>query len=160
MKIGVISDTHGYLNPKVFDLFSGVEQILHAGDIGSEDVITGLEVIAPVVAVHGNVDRYPLAHRYPAAQALTIAEVGIVIVHDIADLETERVRKLFDRLPKGRPDLVIYGHSHIARVHRQGETVLFNPGAAGKARLKSRPSVGLLEISAPGRFETQTLSLQ
>ena len=54
MKIGVISDTHSYINPKVFPAFEGVELILHAGDIGSEDIITSLETLAPVKAIHGN----------------------------------------------------------------------------------------------------------
>jgi len=70
MKLGVISDTHGYINPKVFPIFEGVGQILHAGDIGSEDIITTLETIAPVQAIHGNIDAFPLNTRYRLSYTL------------------------------------------------------------------------------------------
>jgi putative phosphoesterase len=159
MRIGVISDTHGYLDPRVFEFFEDVEQILHAGDIGREDIITSLETIAPVIAVHGNVDHYPLTQHYPATQAVTLRETAVLIVHDIADIRMGRASKQYVHFPRGRPDLVIYGHSHIAKIHRDGETVLFNPGAAGKARLKSEPSVGILTIDDRGGFETQIVPL-
>ncbi len=60
MKIGVISDNHGHMHPKVYDLFQGVDHILHAGDIGSEEIIISLEAMAPVQAVWGNIDTFPI----------------------------------------------------------------------------------------------------
>ncbi len=159
MKIGVLSDTHGYLHPGVYDVFEGVERILHAGDIGNMDVIIGLEAIAPVVAIHGNVDDDRLRQRYPAARALSLAGAGIAIVHDLADWTSGRVQHLFSSLPGGHPDVLVYGHSHVAKLHREGETLLFNPGSAGKARFKSRPSVGLLEIRDDGRLEAEIVPL-
>jgi predicted phosphodiesterase len=71
--LGLISDTHGYFDPRLLDVFRGVERILHAGDIGSLDVIERLEAIAPLTAVHGNMDRPDVAGRFPADTTLQIA---------------------------------------------------------------------------------------
>src|SRR5829696_6447606 len=82
MRIGVISDTHGYLDPRAAVALAGVARILHAGDIGSSAIIDALEAIAPVDAVHGNVDTgTPLARRYPASRQIVIEDVRIHITH-------------------------------------------------------------------------------
>src|SRR5215212_3339050 len=82
MRIGVISDTHGYLDPRAAVALRGVAHILHAGDIGSPAIIDALEAIAPVDAVHGNVDTgTPLARRFPASRQILIEDVRIYITH-------------------------------------------------------------------------------
>ena len=152
MKLGVISDTHGYINPKVFPIFAGVGQILHAGDIGSEDIITTLEAIAPVQAIHGNIDTFPMSTRYPAVLTLDINGALICIIHDFFGLPDPRITDAVQNSGKKKLDLLIYGHSHEAKLARNGEVLLFNPGAAGKQRFSLRPAVGLLTVSESGEL--------
>ena len=152
MKLGVISDTHGYINPKVFHIFEGVGQILHAGDIGSEDIITTLETIAPVQAIHGNIDAFPFSTKYPAVLTLDINGALICIIHDFFGLPDPRITNAVQNSGKKKLDLLIYGHSHEAKLARNGEVLLFNPGAAGKQRFSLRPAVGLLTVSESGEL--------
>jgi len=159
MKLGVISDTHGYINPKVFPIFAGVEQILHAGDIGSEDIITTLETIAPVQAIHGNTDGFPLRARYPAVLTLDMNEALICILHDFIGLDDPRITGAVNKSGKKKLDLLIYGHTHEAKLARSGEVLLFNPGAAGKRRFTLRPAVGLLTVSESGELTPEIFYL-
>jgi putative phosphoesterase len=147
MKIGIISDTHGYIHPKVFSIFNEVDLILHAGDIGSEDVITSLETLAPVKAIHGNVDTFPLSTRYPGILALDIQGIGICMIHQFFGLKSPKIQEAARKLGKKKIDVLIYGHTHQAKLERAKEVFLFNPGSAGKRRFSLRLSVGLLTIS-------------
>ena len=88
MKVGLISDTHGQLRSQVFDHFDGVDLILHAGDIGNAGIITELEAIAPVRAVHGNTDSYAIAAAYGEQVALTLEGSNLVLLHDLCDTMT------------------------------------------------------------------------
>ena len=142
MRIGVISDTHGYLDPRAATALQGVAQILHAGDIGSPTIIAALEAIAPVAAVYGNVDTgTPLARGYPATQQFVLEGVRIYMTH-IGDAPA----KLVKRLSKPRPDVYIFGHSHIALLETHDGVLFLNPGAAGRPRFGRRPSVALLDL--------------
>jgi putative phosphoesterase len=147
MKIGVISDTHGFIDPKVFTVFDGVELILHAGDIGSEDIITSLETMAPVKAIHGNIDMFPLSTRYPEVLALEVEGAAICLIHQFIDVRNSKIRDAMAKTSQARPDIVIFGHSHEAKLEQSGEVLLFNPGSAGKRRFSLRPTVGLLTVS-------------
>jgi putative phosphoesterase len=81
VKIGIISDTHGLLRPQVFDVFQGVEHILHAGDIGNLDIITELEAIAPVTAVWGNADGWEVRGRVPEVAEVELGGVRVAVIH-------------------------------------------------------------------------------
>ena len=81
MKIGLISDTHGYFNPELRNIFNDVELILHAGDIGAEDIIKELEKLAPVRAVHGNTDYFPLTHLFPSDQHFSLINQQMWLTH-------------------------------------------------------------------------------
>ncbi len=143
MRIGVISDTHGVLHPAVKTHFADVEHILHAGDIGGQNVIAQLESIAPISAVTGNVDwGGPLDRHYPRVQSLHLAGCFIYIPH-IGGHPQELVR----RLPDPRPDVYIFGHSHIALIERRDDVLFLNPGAAGWPRFGRQPSVAILTIT-------------
>ncbi len=150
VRLGLISDTHGLLRPSVFDAFQGVLRILHAGDIGSEDILTELEAIAPVTAVYGNTDGWELRRRLP--EVANVAEAGrrIVVVHG-----HNPGAPTPGRLAAAHPeaDIVVYGHTHQARVERVGHTLVVNPGAAGPARFKVKPSVALLVLGEELRVE-------
>lgn len=155
MKIGVISDTHGRLHPRVAELFSGVEHILHAGDIGAEAVLEALRELAPVTAVRGNVDDGGPCARYPEEAHVTLGNHRFMIVH--------QVKEPLDRLRAGTwpdaPEVLVYGHSHRGAAERVGGTLLFNPGSAGPRRFRLIPSVGLLEVSE-GHIHPRLLALE
>ena len=145
IKIGVLSDTHGYLDPKIIPLFQGVMQILHAGDIGSLEVITQLEKVAPVIAVHGNGDINSVLKRFPDRQIVTVSSNNILLTHIGGPLT-----RLKNLLPEGMSlediDMVIYGHSHSPEFRQREGLFFFNPGAASIKMCYVTPSVGLLTI--------------
>ena len=140
LNIGVISDTHGQVRSEVYNAFEGVDFILHAGDIGSRDVVTELEVIAPVKAVVGNID-VDLTHHFPQQQTFDLGKRTFVlqhIFHDIpsaASLSRQSVRKI-----------IIFGHSHRPMGEHIGDTLYFNPGSAGPRRLQLPICVGKLKL--------------
>ena len=149
MRIGVVSDTHGYLNPRVVEVLEGVNRILHAGDIGSQEVILGLEAVAPVTAVRGNNDRTGPTSGYPEEQVVIIGGRKLLITHQVKlpKKDTELLPQAFtDR----DVDAVVYGHSHIAHQEWRQGILFFNPGAAGKRRFRTVPSVGILNIDGEG----------
>ena len=109
MVIGVVSDTHGLLRPQVIDALDGVELILHAGDVGSPEVIDDLMDLAPVVAIRGNIDRDEWARALPATTAVPLGQVLAYMIHDLNEL---------DMVPAAAGvGVVISGHSHRSRCH-------------------------------------------
>lgn len=147
LTIGVISDTHGRLPAGVFEAFAGVDRILHAGDVGGEDVLLELEAIAPVTAVRGNTDYGRLRERLPAE---VIAEFGgrtIVLLHGDA-LPNQSVGSFRASYP--RVDLVVHGHTHRARIDRSADPWILNPGSAGDPRGGEPASVAILRIEPSG----------
>lgn len=144
MKVGLISDTHGKLRAEVFDRFAAVDVILHAGDIGSLDIIAELETIAPVHAVHGNTDDADVRARYGGSLDLTLAGKRIAVMHGhlLGAPTPANLRKAFPNA-----DLIVYGHTHKPLLDA-GHPIVVNPGAAGPARFKLKPSVAILELPA------------
>lgn len=141
--VGVISDTHGKLDQKVLDLFAGVHRIIHAGDIGDEELIWQLEKIAPVIAVRGNTDAETLC--YPNERMAVISGRTFYVRHQFATVE--KMSAAQQRIIEQRmPDAVIFGHSHKAYSGEWRGTLLFNPGGAGPKRFSLPRTVGLLEI--------------
>jgi putative phosphoesterase len=144
MRIGVISDTHGYLDPRARAALQGVARILHAGDVGSPAIVDELEAIAPMQAVQGNVDAgTPLARRFPATQRLRIEGVQIYLTH-----VGGQPAALARALPEPRPDVYIFGHSHVALLETIDGVLFLNPGAAGRPRFGGGLSVAILDVEA------------
>ena len=145
MKLGIISDTHHYLNPKVSDVFKGVELIIHAGDVGSGEIMTQLRTLAPVVAVRGNMDLDTPVRILPAVQNIDVEGLQILVVHDIGDLNS-----FHRRIKRGvyfpMPEIVIFGHTHRALYKRLDTILYINPGSATTSRDSRKPSVMILEI--------------
>jgi putative phosphoesterase len=138
--IGVISDTHGTLDSRVSFAFSGVDHIVHAGDIGTAAVLLELETIAPVTAVLGNTDNViPGFSLCPTAQ-IKVAGVGVLVTHEL------RVREIAHLLP--RVGVVVSGHTHVPAVDLRAGVLFVNPGAAFRSRLPSgQRTVAILTIS-------------
>jgi putative phosphoesterase len=142
LRIGIISDTHGLLRPEVEVPLAGVAHIIHAGDIGSPDVIAGLERIAPVIAIRGNVDTGDWAEQYPETRTITLGGRRIHVVHDIKTLQLDPVAS--------RIDLIVCGHSHKPGIETIRGVLHLNPGSAGPRRFKLPITVATLDLTAGG----------
>lgn len=138
--IGLIADTHGLVRPEVFEALSGVDQILHAGDVG-EGVLEELAAIAPVRAVFGNTDP-PGTPGLSKAIELSVEGVRIHVSHG-HELGSPTPRRLLDTYDA---DVIVYGHTHRQLVTRAEGRLVVNPGAAGPRRFDLMPSVGRLTI--------------
>ncbi|MCG8307399.1 MAG: metallophosphatase family protein [Cytophagales bacterium] len=134
MKIGLLSDTHSYLDDKVFKYFEHVDEIWHAGDIGSLEVAVELEAFKPFRAVYGNIDGGELKNRYPEDQSFILEGVSVWMTH-IGGYPPRYNPRTLNRIKKLNPKLFICGHSHILKImpdpNRPG-SLCINPGAAGR----------------------------
>ena len=154
--IGVISDTHSKLDEQVFDLFAGASRIIHAGDIGDEELIWKLEKIAPVIAVRGNNDANTMC--FPNERLAVISNRTFYIRHQFATIEKMTAAQK-GIIEKRMPDVVIFGHSHQAYSANWRGTLLFNPGSAGPKRFSLPRSVGLIKLSEDG-IESRIIVLE
>jgi uncharacterized protein len=151
--IGLVSDTHGLVRPDLYSALDGVELILHAGDVGGEDVLAELATIAPVEAVAGNVDP-------PGAPGLVVSlerEIDGVRIHvshghEMGRPTPERLLALYSH------DVLVYGHTHRQLITRAGQRLVINPGAAGPRRFSLMPSVARLVIEG-GRAKAELVTL-
>lgn len=133
MKIGLLSDTHGYLDPRVAGFFVGVDEIWHAGDIGDHSIIRELQESKPVRAVFGNIDDKAMQHEFPEDLRFQCEELNVWMTH-IAGAPPNYNPRVKKKLKEGPPDILVCGHSHILRVKRDaafGNMLYLNPGAAG-----------------------------
>jgi putative phosphoesterase len=120
-----------------------VDVILHAGDIGDLHIITELETIAPVHAVHGNTDDFDIRDRFGEATVVELAGVHITIAHGHV-LGSPAPRTLRNKFPGTQ--VIIYGHTHVPLIDRTATPLVVNPGAAGPARFNLKPSVAILDL--------------
>jgi putative phosphoesterase len=146
MRLGVIADTHGLLRPKVFHAFAGVDHILHAGDIGSLELLAELEALAPVTAVYGNTDGFDLRNRVPRVARVELDGFDIVVTHG-DQFGSPTPEKLNAAFPEAQ--ILVYGHTHRPLLTIVDVVVtVMNPGGAGPRRFTIPPSVGILELEA------------
>jgi putative phosphoesterase len=139
VKIGVISDTHNFLDPKIPELFAGVSHILHAGDIGNATIISELEEIAPVSAVYGNTD---MNLPFRETEVIKLATRKFLIHHIInPHMPGERV---LERTARELPDVIVFGHTHKRFCETLGGILFFNPGYSGKPKLNLERSAAIL----------------
>jgi uncharacterized protein len=137
-RIGVISDTHGWIRPQAIDALKGVDLILHAGDIGKPDVIAALKTLAPTRLVRGNNDRGRWAADLPERISMRIGGARILMLHDRKTLD-------FDPAQRGY-QVVIAGHSHQPSITRISGVLYMNPGSAGPQRFRLPISVARLTV--------------
>lgn len=138
MHIGVISDTHGLLRPEALEALKGVSAILHAGDVGKIEILLGLKAIAPVIAVRGNIDSGTWERRLPLHETAYFGEVNVYMLHDINDLEIDPKEAGFQ--------VVVHGHTHLAKIEIRKEVLYINPGAAGPKRFSLPVTLVIMEI--------------
>ncbi len=139
--VGLISDTHGLLRPDVFTALAGVQLILHAGDVGGEDILDELATIAPVQAVYGNTDA-PGQPRFVDRIDRDVAGISIHVSHghETGSPTPTKLLAAYDAL------VIVYGHTHRALIETHAGRLVVNPGAAGARRFNLLPSVALLYL--------------
>jgi len=171
MTIGLVSDTHGYFDPKLREILAGVDMILHAGDVGEDTVLHELGTIAPVQAVRGNIDSADSG--LPLSLQLTPGGAAIHLVHILpapqshlerwakSEHESKPVPKAAERLFRTfepATEIVLFGHSHRPCLVSLGGMLWINPGSAGRKRFSLPRTCGRLEISTE-RFEARIVPL-
>ena len=149
MKIGVLSDTH-LISPNptleyiLEELLAETEMILHAGDIVSRNVLDFLEMRG-VIAVCGNMDDYEVSNTLPQVRIIPVANKRIALIHGWGSRDGLE-KRILGQFHDGRPDLIVYGHSHVPFWGRVGDVHMFNPGSARPDRQRGSGTVGLIEI--------------
>jgi hypothetical protein len=149
--LGILSDTHGYLDPMVLDVLAGVDQIIHAGDIGKPEVLDHLKKIAPVTAVRGNMDRESWCSQLPGQAVVEAGNVRIYILHDLFRLDLD---------PRAAGvQVVVSGHSHHAEVIEKKGVWYVNPGSASLPRHYDVPTVALMK-TGPDAVDIRIVELK
>lgn len=138
---GIISDTHGLLRPEAERSLTGVDHIIHAGDIGRPEIVDALRRIAPVTAIRGNVDSGAWARDYPDTNLVRLAGKSIYVLHDLKTLKAE---------PGAGIDVIVCGHSHVPKIDTVGGVLYLNPGSAGPRRFKLPITLARLEVTRAG----------
>ena len=136
--IGIISDTHGLVRPEAVRALAGVEMILHAGDVGNQEVLDTFKQIAPVVAVRGNNDKGEWAQSLPDWDVVEVGNVSIYMLHDLKEIEISPAGGGFR--------VVVSGHSHKPSVAEERGVLYVNPGSAGPRRFTLPVSVAHLNV--------------
>ncbi len=140
--LGVISDTHGLLRPEAVHILETCDAIIHAGDIGSEEVFTALKAMAPLYAVRGNVDWEPWTSNMPVNDIAEIAEHFFYVTHILDNIDLDPAAAGIN--------VVISGHSHMPDISRKGRVLYMNPGSAGPRRFTKPVSMGKIVIDDQG----------
>ena len=132
--IGLISDTHGFLDEKVFHYFDDCDEIWHAGDFGTKEVADKLKAFKKFRGVYGNIDGKEIRVEYPETQQFQIEGFRVFIIH-IGGYPGKYAGGVKKKLQAESPDIFICGHSHILKIGQDkelGGMIYMNPGAAGK----------------------------
>jgi hypothetical protein len=145
MRIGLVSDSHGHIDPKLAGLFDGCAVILHAGDVVKPAVLAALARIAPVTAVRGNNDDGPELGRLPETALVALGDLAALVVHDLGQRDRPKppARAI---LARRAPEIVVHGHSHRPAVTRLGPTLFVNPGSAGPRRFSLPRCAAILTV--------------
>ncbi|MDZ4742838.1 MAG: metallophosphoesterase family protein [Verrucomicrobiota bacterium] len=137
MKIGLISDTHDRMDQRIHEIFQRVDHIIHAGDVCDSDIIEELGVIAPTTVVLGNNDDYLKAPQYSVP---VFCGIRFLVIH-ILDSHLAKIQ-----IAESKPDIVIYGHTHVPRDEKVNGIRFINPGSVFRGRQGALRSVAVLEL--------------
>jgi putative phosphoesterase len=150
IRIGVISDTHGLLRREAVAALSGVDHILHAGDVGDMDILCQLRDVAPVTAIRGNIDRSGPCAQLRTTEWIEFQGQNFYMLHNVNDLDLSPAA--------AGVSAIISGHSHKPSVDWRNGVLYFNPGSAGPRRFSLPVSIGFLELLGK-RIEARTLEI-
>lgn len=132
IKVGLLSDTHGYIDPKIYEHFKNVDEIWHAGDVGSIEVIDELSQFKPVIGVYGNIDNHEIRTEFPEFVSMNREGMKILMTH-IGGKPGKYSQPAYSKIKEEKPDLFICGHSHILLIKYDpySKMLWMNPGACG-----------------------------
>lgn len=148
MLIGIISDTHGHLDPRLAAAFEGVDAIVHAGDVGSDAVLAALRAMARLHAVYGNNDEKLGGLGLPFRANFVLGGVRFHLVHQLPDAQPQRTTRV-----------VVFGHSHRTLIDDHDGVLFVNPGAAGRAGFHRVQTVALMRVDAGAIVDTRIIEL-
>ncbi len=161
MKLGIISDTHGLLRPEVLQAlrgpaFSGIDRILHCGDLGKISILDELAKIAPVTAIRGNIDTDGPCSNLPETEVVLMenpprASLYLYMLHDLKALHLDPSAARFAA--------VLHGHTHVPNFYTKKDVLYFNPGSCGPRRFDLPVTIGLLTISLHGALKPEIVTL-
>jgi uncharacterized protein len=137
--VGVISDTHGLLRPQALEALRGSDLIIHAGDVGTREILEPLRALAPLHVVRGNIDTGTWGRTLPTTELVEIAGRLVYVLHNIAELDLDP--------PKAGLAAVIYGHSHKPSIQTRDGVLWLNPGSAGPRRFSLPISLARLRVT-------------
>jgi putative phosphoesterase len=149
--VGVISDTHGLVRPQAVEALKGSDLIVHAGDVGDEEVLERLRAIAPTIAVRGNIDTGEWAETLPIAHVVEIGGLRVYVLHDLSRLDIDPKTAGFGA--------VISGHSHRPSAELRQGVLYLNPGSAGPRRFRVPVAVARLRVVG-AHFSHEIIELQ
>lgn len=161
IKIGLISDTHSFLDPQVFDYFSDRDEIWHAGDFGTIEVADELRKIAPVVGVYGNIDGIKIREQFPLHQRFVREGLDIWMTH-IGGIPGRYCIPIRQEMEENTPELFVCGHSHILKIARDqslGKMLYMNPGAAGKQGFQIHRTIVRFDIEDAAVHNVEVINL-
>ena len=159
-RIGIISDTHGYLDDAVMDYFKDCDEVWHAGDFGN-NVAEALKAFKPLKGVYGNIDGDAVRKSFPEELFFSCEEVKVFMIH-IGGYPSRYAPHIKEKLQQLKPDLFITGHSHILKVTRDSSLnnmLHINPGAAGKAGMHRVRTIVRLKIDGKKIFDVEVVEL-
>jgi uncharacterized protein len=152
MRIGVISDTHSYLHPQVLEIFRDVDMILHAGDVGSMNVLTDLAVTGkPVIAVYGNTDDFDIRRIIPEKRIIDTNFFRIGLSHG-GGSPHDIMQRLYNNFRNDNVRIIVFGHTHSCEQKPYDNIFMFNPGYGHK-------TIGIIDINDSNNFTTRILRL-
>ena len=159
-QIGILSDTHGYLHPKLFDVFKNCDEIWHAGDIGNSETLNKLLAFKPVRAVYGNIDGQTIRSSNPEVHSFYCEKLKVLMMH-IGGYPGRYEKKAKLLIEKEKPGLFITGHSHILKVipDHKYDLLHINPGAAGKFGLHLKITFIRLKVDGKDLSDLEVIEL-
>jgi uncharacterized protein len=137
--VGVISDTHGLIRPEAVAALKGADLIIHAGDVGTPDVLDALRKLAPTFVVRGNIDQAHWAGALPTTTDVEVGGLMFHVLHDIAELDVDPAAVGYAA--------VVYGHSHQPSIDLREGVLFLNPGSAGPRRFRLPVSIARVSVS-------------
>ena|SRR5690554_6231572 len=161
IKIGLISDTHSFLDPQVFDYFADRDEIWHAGDFGTIEIADELKKIAPLIGVYGNIDGLDIRREYPLHQRFKREGLDIWMTH-IGGIPGRYCIPIRQEIENKTPELFVCGHSHILKIARDqdlNKMLYMNPGAAGKQGFQVHRTIIRMEIEDAAVQNVEVINL-
>lgn len=155
-RIGILSDTHGYINPALFTFFEHCNELWHAGDWGDIQTVEILKKFKPVKSVYGNIDGHEIRTEFPEITIFKVEDLKVCIIH-IGGYPGKYSQKFGNILQTEKPDIMVCGHSHILKVmsDKKNKLMHFNPGASGNKGFHEVCTALRLKIDGKKMFDLE-----